>query len=144
MLHLILHSEKKRRVEEKDGKPKLKQPVFQKQRTAPAPAAGSASAQAAAKPDVGRSQFLEKLSKVKDRTTDSPIPDAITRTSAFSDRTRPEGSAEPSMELDGFGLKRDDRLALVEDIERGPYEFTPPTDDPDFQQLEPHSGIRLS
>ena len=48
------------------------------------------------------------------------------------------------MELDGFGVKRDDRLALVEDIERGPYEFTPPTDDPDFQQLEPHSGIRLS
>ncbi|KAF7759679.1 hypothetical protein Agabi119p4_11374 [Agaricus bisporus var. burnettii] len=134
---------KKRRVEEKDGKPKLKQPIFQKRPTAPAPGAGSASAQAA-KPDVGRSQFLEKLSKVKDRTTDSPIPDAITRTSAFSDRTRPEGSAEPSMELDGFGVKRDDRLALVEDIERGPYEFTPPTDDPDFQQLEPHSGIRLS
>jgi minichromosome maintenance protein 10 len=144
VLHLILHSEKKRRVEEKDGKPKLKQPSFQKQATTPASGSGPTSVQVATKSDAGRSQFLNQLAKVKDRTSDNPMPDAISRTSAFSDRTRPEGPAEDSMQPDSFGVKRDDRLALVEDLERGPYDFTPLTDDPDFQLLEPHSGIRLS
>lgn len=39
--------------------------------------------------------------------------------------------------------KRDSRLALVEELEMGPYEFTPMGDDPEFEKLEPHSGIRL-
>lgn len=72
------------------------------------------------------------------------MPDAVARTSAFSDRARPEEPIGESDQSDGSGLKRDDRLALVEDLERGPYEFTPPSDDPTFHQLEPHSGIRLS
>lgn len=41
-------------------------------------------------------------------------------------------------------IQRDDRLALVEDFQMGPYEFTPPVDDPDFKSVEPHSGIALS
>jgi minichromosome maintenance protein 10 len=38
---------------------------------------------------------------------------------------------------------RDERLAIIEDLEPGPVEHTPPSDDPEFQQLEPNSGIRL-
>lgn len=131
-------------MEEKDDRPKLKQPSFQALATTTAPGSGSHSSQAATKPDAGRSQFLKQLAKVKDRTSDSPMPDAISRTSAFSDRTRPEGPAEDFIPAANFGAKRDDRLVLVEDLERGPYDFTPPSDDPGFQQLEPHSGIRLS
>ena len=46
----------------------------------------------------------------------------------------------------GFDDKpqRDDRLALIEDFEMGPYEFTPPVGDPTFKAFEPHSGIALS
>jgi minichromosome maintenance protein 10 len=40
--------------------------------------------------------------------------------------------------------QRDDRLALVEDFQMGPYEFTPPVGDPTFEAFEPHSGIVLS
>jgi len=39
--------------------------------------------------------------------------------------------------------KRDSRLALVEELEPGPYEFPLLADDPEFEKLEPHSGIRL-
>lgn len=39
--------------------------------------------------------------------------------------------------------RRDERLALIEDLEPGPVEHTPPFDDPEFMQLEPNSGIRL-
>jgi minichromosome maintenance protein 10 len=39
--------------------------------------------------------------------------------------------------------KRDERLALVEDLEVGPVEHKPPFDDPLFEQFEPNSGIRL-
>ena len=39
---------------------------------------------------------------------------------------------------------RDDRLALIEDLEVGPINHRPPFDDPHFRQLEPNSGIRLS
>lgn len=39
--------------------------------------------------------------------------------------------------------RRDERLALIEDLEPGPVDHTPPFDDPNFKQLEPNSGIRL-
>jgi len=90
------------------------------------------------------SQFLTKLARVKSRASQSPVSDAVVRTSAFSDKIRPKGPAGTSGLSDDTGLKRDDRLALVEEFERGPYKFTPPSDDPDFLRLEPHSGIRLS
>ena len=40
--------------------------------------------------------------------------------------------------------RRDDRLALIEDSEFGPYDHKAPFDDPYFECLEPNSGIRLS
>lgn len=99
-------------------------------------------AQTTGRSDSGPSEFLNKLVAVKSRPSQDPVSDAVPRTSAFSDRTRPDQLLSESSE--SFGLKRDDRLVLVEDLERGPYDFTPPSDDPDFQRLEPHSGIRLS
>ncbi|KAK2462015.1 hypothetical protein APHAL10511_006478 [Amanita phalloides] len=39
--------------------------------------------------------------------------------------------------------KRNDDLTIIEDIEPGPYEHKSPSDDPNFERLEPHSGIRL-
>ncbi|KAG8898515.1 hypothetical protein FRC01_010880 [Tulasnella sp. 417] len=40
--------------------------------------------------------------------------------------------------------KRDDTLAVVEDLELGPKEFSVPADDPEWNKLEPYSSIRLS
>ena len=39
---------------------------------------------------------------------------------------------------------RDDRLAIVEQLEVGPIDHKPPPDDPHFERLEPNSCIRLS
>ncbi|KAJ6464289.1 hypothetical protein C8R47DRAFT_1326780 [Mycena vitilis] len=39
---------------------------------------------------------------------------------------------------------RDERLAIIENLEVGPVDHKPSFDDPHFQQLEPNSGIRLS
>jgi len=38
---------------------------------------------------------------------------------------------------------RDDRLAIIEQLEIGPVDHKPPSDDPHFERLEPNSGIRL-
>ncbi|KAH8112086.1 hypothetical protein DFH11DRAFT_1609582 [Phellopilus nigrolimitatus] len=38
---------------------------------------------------------------------------------------------------------RDDRLAIVEELEMGPAEHKPIPDDPHFEKVEPNSGIRL-
>lgn len=43
-----------------------------------------------------------------------------------------------------YGLKRNEDLSLVEDLDPGPYEHSAPFDDPHFEKLEPNSGIRLS
>lgn len=40
--------------------------------------------------------------------------------------------------------RREEDLTVIEDLEPGPYEHKAPFDDPHFQKLEPHSGIRLS
>lgn len=39
---------------------------------------------------------------------------------------------------------RDDRLAIIEQLEVGPVDYKPPLDDPHFERLEPNSGIRLT
>ena len=62
------------------------------------------------------------------------------RTTGFS-----EQAAAPQAALEErLAHKRDERLALIEDLQPGPYEHTPPHDDPAFEKLEPHSGINLT
>ncbi|KAF8630273.1 hypothetical protein AX17_005459 [Amanita inopinata Kibby_2008] len=61
-------------------------------------------------------------------------PSKPSRSASFMDPAASVQSAKP---------KRNEDLTLVEDLEPGPYEHKAPPDDPNFERLEPHSGIRL-
>lgn len=65
-----------------------------------------------------------------DPTTTEPPP----RSTGFTEKPK-------EVELES---KRDDRLALINDLEPGPYEHNAPFDDPEFDRLEPNSGIYLT
>jgi len=145
MSPLALRTEKKPRIGAQDGNRTGTEPTFQ-QKHLPSLSTGAVQCTKSADHQVATvpSQFLTKLTRVKSRASQGPVPDAVVRTLAFSDKIRPKGPAGTSGPSNDTGLKRDDRLALVEELERGPYKFTPPSDDPDFLRLEPHSGIRLS
>jgi minichromosome maintenance protein 10 len=83
------------------------------------------------------SNFLSKLSKLGSHDGDDEKKTGdLVRTTGFSELPAPISSQAH--------VKRDDRLCVVEDLEPGPYEHTPPSNDPNFQTLEPNSGIRLS
>lgn len=75
-----------------------------------------------------------------------PAPSNIV--SKLADITRKPETEEPTFtRSSGFSepaAKRDDNLALVEDFEFGPVDHKPPVDDPNFNHIEPNSGIRLS
>ncbi|KAJ6567841.1 hypothetical protein B0H10DRAFT_2110232 [Mycena sp. CBHHK59/15] len=85
------------------------------------------------------SNVLSKLASATRRLVDTVEAEPITRSSAFTDEPQflenDAGSTAP---------KRDDRLALIEDLEVGPADHQPSFDDPNFDQLEPNSGIRLA
>ena len=49
-----------------------------------------------------------------------------------------------SVQVEHLAHKRDERLALIEDLEPGPYEHNAPTNDPLFKTVEPHSNINLT
>lgn len=53
---------------------------------------------------------------------------------------RSSGFSEPPPQCP----KRDEDLALIEEFELGPKEHTAPFTDPNFDRVEPNSGIRLS
>lgn len=86
------------------------------------------------------SAVLAKLAKSKplslDDDDDDDGEDEPSRSAAFTDK--------PAEVKPAAGTHRDERLALIEDFEPGPYDHKPPFDDPNFEQLEPNSGIRLS
>ncbi|KAI0298475.1 hypothetical protein B0F90DRAFT_1669056 [Multifurca ochricompacta] len=82
-------------------------------------------------PPAGPSNVLSKLSALSKRETSPVDPDAPVRTSSFADKA-------------SWAAARDDRLMLIEELEPGPYRHKPPLDDPSFERLEPHSGIRLA
>ncbi|KAF8644029.1 hypothetical protein AX16_008745 [Volvariella volvacea WC 439] len=108
------------------------------------------------------SNLLQKLSKIPKRLDDDPAEEpetAVKRTTGF--RQRPVAPPEsgtttaPTSERDEdenadttatttHGIKRDDRLAIIQEFEIGPKDHKPPFDDPLFEKLEPNSGIRLS
>ncbi|KIY70765.1 hypothetical protein CYLTODRAFT_487787 [Cylindrobasidium torrendii FP15055 ss-10] len=76
------------------------------------------------------STLLTKLSKTAvDDEKAERVPE-IERSTSFADRPKT--------------VQRDDNLALIEEFEPGPYEHEAPYDDPNWEQYEPHSGIRLS
>ena len=57
---------------------------------------------------------------------------------------RSEGFTEkPAPVAVAAGPTRDESLAIVEELTPGPAEHKPPPDDPNFEKVEPNSGIRL-
>lgn len=92
------------------------------------------------------SNVLSKLAKLS-HTTETEHAEAVVRTSAFAQRPRTPPPKADETDMDVFtessAPKRDDRLALIEDLEVGPADHKPPFDDPFFDHLEPNSGIRL-
>ena len=69
---------------------------------------------------------------------DGHAREPVSRTENFEDRPVPPGIPE-----DAKAPVRDDRLAIVEDLVPGPVEHKPIDDDPNFDRIEPNSGIRL-
>ena len=93
-------------------------------------------------PKLAPSTVLNKLATVIHRPMDNEPRDRVTRSSDFAE---PPSNLLASNDDNGGNpaLNRDDRLAIIEDLEPGPIEHTPPSDDPQFEQLEPNSAIRL-
>ncbi|KAI3619756.1 dna replication protein [Moniliophthora roreri] len=90
------------------------------------------------------SNLLERLTSLRGQPKDEATSDCK-RTSAFTDRPhQPDLSQLPTASSSSSGPRRDECLALIEDLEAGPLEHTPPFDDPNFDTIEPNSGIRLS
>ncbi|KDR78277.1 hypothetical protein GALMADRAFT_245372 [Galerina marginata CBS 339.88] len=85
------------------------------------------------------SNFLNKLATVNRKNDPNDVVDPISRSMGFTEKPK---EIQP-LEEEHLSHKRDERLALVEDLEPGPYEHTPPYDDPNFEKLEPHSGINM-
>ncbi|KAG2039070.1 hypothetical protein BDR03DRAFT_991944 [Suillus americanus] len=101
------------------------------------------------------SNLLSKLSKLSGGTVKQEKANSAQRSHSLLAPPKPEPSiasnpkmieVPPSTSLSGSDIvpNRDDRLAIVEQLEVGPVDHKPPLDDPHFQRLEPNSGIRLS
>ncbi|KAJ6578836.1 hypothetical protein DFH09DRAFT_1030713 [Mycena vulgaris] len=86
------------------------------------------------------SNVLSKLASANRQPLDMTEAEPLIRSSAFTDVPQaPDPAASGST-----APQRDERLALIENLEVGPTDHTPSFDDPHFQQLEPNSGIRLA
>ncbi|KAF9054063.1 hypothetical protein BJ165DRAFT_1337984 [Panaeolus papilionaceus] len=134
---------KKRKVDPKDQRtrgPSIRQPNFQ-----PASKAFSSSlskdkkdkAEAEKYAPPAPSKLLSNLASVTARRKDDDEEVPVSRSVGFTETPK----VIPVKEQ--FGAKRDERLALIEELEPGPYEHNPPSDDPLFEKVEPHSGIHL-
>ncbi|KAJ3546406.1 hypothetical protein NM688_g5519 [Phlebia brevispora] len=96
------------------------------------------------RPSMDRSAASSVLSKLATFTSPSNGEDAkktTTRTTTFHERAALLEMKDRSMPT---VATRGEDLALVEDLELGPYDHKAPFDDPHFEKLEPNSGIRLS
>ena len=86
------------------------------------------------------SSVLSKLATFASASSDEPKK-AASRSSNFREVAAPPPIEPPA----ALPLStRDNDLAVIEDLELGPYDHKAPFDDPHFEKLEPNSGIRLS
>ncbi|KAF8900474.1 hypothetical protein CPB84DRAFT_1815402 [Gymnopilus junonius] len=83
---------------------------------------------------------LEKLARIGRNDEPNEGSELIPRPTGFKDKPKEIQQFEENT----LPHKRDERLALVDELEPGPYEHNPPLDDPTFEKLEPHSGIYMS
>jgi minichromosome maintenance protein 10 len=88
---------------------------------------------------IAPSTFLNKLATINRTTDPADGVEPPSRSTGFTEKPR---EIQPYVE-EKLAQKRDERLALIDSLEPGPYEHTAPYDDPDFARLEPHSGINL-
>lgn len=91
----------------------------------------------------GASTVLSKLASFTSASTDDATKHGVIRSVGFTEKAAPPPTRDANDAVI-TGNKRDDDLALVEDLEPGPYDHAAPFDDLHFQKLEPNSGIRLS
>ncbi|TFK48282.1 hypothetical protein OE88DRAFT_1810580 [Heliocybe sulcata] len=146
-------SPKKRRIIKEFGSPKTLSDPSRRGNQWPAPvhpglpkqtkgaASGNRVAGPAAVPLKAPSTVIQKLSGLMNKPEGSRLEKSVARSSGFREAPAPRPSQEdPPVNAP----MRDDRLALVEELELGPVEHKPPFDDPHFENLEPNSGIRLS
>ncbi|KAA1474170.1 hypothetical protein DENSPDRAFT_803680 [Dentipellis sp. KUC8613] len=96
-------------------------------------------ATAAAPPKPAPSNVLANLSKFSSGPRPSERVEEPERSTSFT--AKPVTMEAPPVV---HAAARDDRLALIEELEPGPYDHKAPFDDPLFERLEPHSGIYLS
>jgi minichromosome maintenance protein 10 len=104
--------------------------------SAPSHSAKPLDKQEAAYVKPAASNVVSKLASLSSRASSSTDAASAARSSTFSQPA--------TVSSDSAAPKRDDRLALVEELEPGPIEHNPPPGDPMFETLEPYSGIRLS
>ncbi|KAI0346481.1 hypothetical protein BDW22DRAFT_1322999 [Trametopsis cervina] len=88
------------------------------------------------------STVLTKLASLSSNSSSDTSKYSMTRSGGFLEQA-PLKSVYDENASAGYAVRRDEDLALVEDLEPGPYEHKAQFDDPHFQRLEPHSGIRL-
>jgi minichromosome maintenance protein 10 len=89
------------------------------------------------------SNVLAKLASLNRRPIGDIPAEAITRSSGFAESPPTDAGIDLGPSGGSNAPQRDDRLALVEDLQVGPVDHKPSFDDPNFEQLEPNSGIRL-
>ena len=106
---------------EKPRSPRQKQPTIASNKPKLAPA------QLATRHEPRASKLISGLSHVQTLTVK---PEPVARSSSF-------------MAVPPPPILRDEDLRVVENIELGPKDHTPPVDDPNFAKLEPNSGINL-
>ena len=90
---------------------------------------------------VQPSTVLQKLAQAHSQQTTPSGPEPVSRSTAFS---APPPTATLSHSDSSSATARDENLALVEELTLGPSDHKAPFDDPNFERLEPNSGIRLS
>ncbi|KIJ64274.1 hypothetical protein HYDPIDRAFT_154647 [Hydnomerulius pinastri MD-312] len=104
------------------------------------------------------SNVLNRLSSLHARPNKQAVSAPIIRSSNLAEKPKfqspsapvpipkePEHEASLSLTASlAAAPQRDERLAIVEELEMGPVDHKPPVDDPLFERLEPNSGIRLS
>lgn len=140
--HIFVDKEKKRKVDQQPslGNP-LRRPVFPTSSKHDSSRVRSSSSKLPAEQfkKLPPSNLIKKLANATRNAEDEDAPESSKRSTSFT--ARPE--TEPPPDYEAHASNRDDRLALVENLEPGPYEHVSPSDDPNFEKLEPHSGIAL-
>ena len=89
---------------------------------------------------AGPSTFRQALQHAQTDLRGAEDRRAVKRSSTFA---AAPAVREPTLPSPVGSHVRDDDLRLVEDLKPGPRHFTAPDEDPDWQQVEPNSRIRL-